>query len=489
MIKRPNNKYNNKITKIKYMVIGIVIPMVLLYVFISIYYNYHFYNNATINHIDISNMTIKQAEDAIKNHLKTYELTIEGRNGIVDTITGKYIGLYPVTGKNIKKILKKQRGFTWPIDVFKGHHEELYSFIFYDDSLLMKHLKDLKHLKEKNVIEPVDAHISEYGNKGFEIIKEDHGAKIDNVKLKKEIKKSITRLEPTLSLEDTRCYVEPKIYSDDTKLLRALEEINRIAGAKITYEFGEITEVLDGYQISEWLSVNEDLKVVLDPVGVKEYVDYIGKYYNTFGKERTFKTTYGEVIKVKGGDYGWWLNRPAEVVELTELLIKGEQTVREPAYYQTAKQYGDDDIGDTYVEVNLTAQHLFFYKDGILIMDSDFVSGNVSRNYGTPTGTYPVQYKQRDTTLDGEDYSAPVKYWMPFNGNIGFHDASWRRSFGRKIYRTSGSHGCINMPEASAKKMYEHIERGVAVVVYELEGTESFYEQNIENMVENVPEE
>ena len=126
------------------------------------------------------------------------------------------------------------------------------------------------------------------------------------------------------------------------------------------------------------------------------------------------------------------------------------------------------------MEVNLTAQHLFFYKDGKRILESDFVSGNVSKKFGTPTGTYPVQYKQNDATLVGEDYETPVKYWMPFNKNIGFHDASWRSKFGKDIYLTNGSHGCINMPPANAKKMFQNIQRGVAVVVYKLPGTETY---------------
>jgi lipoprotein-anchoring transpeptidase ErfK/SrfK len=101
-------------------------------------------------------------------------------------------------------------------------------------------------------------------------------------------------------------------------------------------------------------------------------------------------------------------------------------------------------------------------------------TGNLSKNFGTPTGTYPVQYKDLDAVLVGEDYETPVKYWMPFNRNIGFHDAAWRKEFGKDIYLKSGSHGCINMPPESAKLMYKEIQRGVAVVVYELPGTENY---------------
>ena len=62
---------------------------------------------------------------------------------------------------------------------------------------------------------------------------------------------------------------------------------------------------------------------------------------------------------------------------------------------------------------------------------------------------------------------------MPFNGNIGFHDAPWRNEFGKDIYVNNGSHGCINMPPANAKIMFENISKGIPAIVYELEGTEN----------------
>ena len=55
---------------------------------------------------------------------------------------------------------------------------------------------------------------------------------------------------------------------------------------------------------------------------------------------------------------------------------------------------------------------------------------------------------------------------MPFNNNIGIHDASWRASFGGNIYQSRGSHGCINTPYAAAKKIFDVIEKGDPIVVY-----------------------
>ncbi len=453
---------------------GIFIPLIIVYLFFAFYFQKHYYGNTVINGTSTSNMTIHEAKDAINSQVKDYLLTIEERNGISDYITGEIINLHTVFDDSLSDILKEQKAFTWPVSIFRTHELTVNTMLNYDESLLKKYFKKLNCFDQANVINPENATISEYGTNGFEIVPEKQGAKVVEDKLFEAIRNAIYSLAPSISIEKEGCYEEPLITAENPKLQKALKKMNQIAATEITYEFGEVTEILNGEQISKWISVNEDFVVEFEENGIKEYVDYIGKTYNSFGRVREFKTSYGDVIKVSGGDYGWWLNRPEEVAELRELIRKGVKQKRTPIYFQTAQQYGKDDIGDTYVEVNLTAQHLFFYKDGKRILESDFVSGNVSKKFGTPTGTYPVQYKQNDATLVGEDYETPVKYWMPFNKNIGFHDASWRSKFGKDIYLTNGSHGCINMPPANAKKMFQNIQRGVAVVVYKLPGTETY---------------
>ena len=149
---------------------------------------------------------------------------------------------------------------------------------------------------------------------------------------------------------------------------------------------------------------------------------------------------------------------------------------REPAYASRAAIYSmtGDDIGNTYVEVDLGNQHLWYYKEGTLIMDTDFVSGTYTiSDRRTPSGTYSLMYKQKDQVLRGTrrsdgtyEYESPVKYWMPFNGGIGFHDASWRYSFGGSIFMYSGSHGCVNLPGSMASELYENIEAGCPILCF-----------------------
>ena len=55
---------------------------------------------------------------------------------------------------------------------------------------------------------------------------------------------------------------------------------------------------------------------------------------------------------------------------------------------------------------------------------------------------------------------------MPFNKNIGLHDAYWRSRFGGEEYKRNGSHGCVNLPPENAQKLYRYVEAGMPVICY-----------------------
>ena len=195
-------------------------------------------------------------------------------------------------------------------------------------------------------------------------------------------------------------------------------------------------------------------------------VKQLASKYNTFGRKRSFKTSSGDTIEIGGGDYGWVVSKKKEKAQLLSDLEGGKPVEREPVYEQTALYRGADDIGNTYIEIDYTKQHMWYYKDGALQMESDFVSGNLARQNGSVDGVYKIVYKQRNATLVGEGYSSPVSYFMPFAYNIGIHDASWRDTFGGTIYKTSGSHGCINVPPAFAEQLFNAVDKGTPVVAY-----------------------
>ena len=94
------------------------------------------------------------------------------------------------------------------------------------------------------------------------------------------------------------------------------------------------------------------------------------------------------------------------------------------------------------------------------------VTTGFENKYDTRIGYFYIYYKQADTYLIGPGYKLHVDYWVPFDGGIGFHDAYWRYDFGGDIYKTNGSHGCINMPYYNAQQLYSMVTIGTPVYIY-----------------------
>ncbi len=434
------------------------------------YYRSHFLNGTVIDRVDVSGMTIGELQERIEDYmLRIVERKTDG-TAMEEDIQGKDIDLTYASTEPLQEFLETQNIWTWFLPQTAEHKTE--NLLSYDEKKLETEIRTLKGFQNDFAVAPTDAYISDYTpEKGFEIIAETQGNKLKWQDTLDTIQNAVKSLDEQTDLDKAGCYQVPTVTAEDEQLLKTLDRLQKYAGITITYTFGDNKEILDGGTISNWLHV-DGFEVTLDQGQVGEYVAALRKRYDSIFRSRTFQTSYGREITIDGGDYGWWMNYEQETKELTEMIERGESGERTPVYYQTAVSYGTPDYGTTYVEINLTAQHLFFYKEGSLVLESDFVSGNSSRGYDTPAGVYGVTYKQRNATLVGETYQTPVSYWMPFNRNIGMHDATWRGSFGGNIYKTSGSHGCINLPYSIAQQIYEGIEKGTPVICYHLPGTE-----------------
>lgn len=303
------------------------------------------------------------------------------------------------------------------------------------------------------------------------MVAETEGNRLNRERTVEAVKAAVAGLETKLDLAAAGCYEEPKVTAEDAGLKKTYEKLQNYVNTTVTYTFGEEREVLDADTVAGWI-VRKGSRAELDPELVKEYVNALRRKHDTVFHKRKFMTSYGEEVTIELGDYGWWMDVGQEVEELIGLLERGEGGERVPVYRQTAASYDTPDYGDSYVEINLTAQHLFLYQNGECVLESDFVSGNPSRGNDTPPGIYGITYKERNATLNGDTYSTPVSFWMPFNNNVGMHDATWRTEFGRNIYMTNGSHGCINLPYAIAQEIYDYVEKNTPVICYHLPGTE-----------------
>ena len=443
-----------------------------VYVGMSQKYKTRFFPNTQINGVDASGKTAAEVQERIAEGVNGYTLTITERNNQTETIAGTDIKLHAEFDGSLEKMVATQNPFAW-LWHMKQEEYTIGTMVAYDDAALESQIRNLSCLDPEKAVEPVNAKISEYvSGQGYSIEPEQEGTAVEAEKLTQAVTGAIENLQDHLSLEEADVYKKPTVLKDDASLAEQLDKMNKYAKMSVTYQFGDSTETLNGDQIHAWLIANADGSVSVDSSKVSEYVSEMAKAHNTSNKAKTLKTSYGSTIQVSGGTYGWKINQAAETEALAAIIASGESTTREPEYSQKAASHGANDYGDTYVEINLTGQHLFFYKEGKLVVESDFVSGNLAKGWGTPAGSYPLAYKQKNAVLKGENYRTPVNYWMPFNNGIGMHDAKWRSSFGGTIYKTGGSHGCINLPPSVAKTIFDNISAGTPVICYNLPGTE-----------------
>ncbi|MGN0399358.1 MAG: L,D-transpeptidase family protein [Blautia sp.] len=442
------------------------------------YYKDRLFKGTSVNHVVCSNQTAESAENLIRQKVEDYTLEVKFRNDQVREIKGKDISYKYIDSGFAKKVIDEQNPFLWIKGYFVNTEYETGHNVEFDEDALKAQLYALDCMQVQNMEAPADAQIAFQDNQ-FVIQEEVQGTTVKGEVLFEAVEEAVNKGEKSVSAEDAGAYAAPSVLKDNETLIHQKEVWNSCATVTVTYTFGDKQEILDGLTVKDWMTYDESGNYVENKdalmANINSYVAELANTYNTVGRNRTItRTATGEPVTISGGSYGFRINQQKEAEQLYEDIMNHAVTTREPIYTSTAVSYGENDIGNTYVEVDLSYQHLWFYKAGALIMDTDFVSGTYyASDRRTPSGAYALMYKQKDQVLRGTrqpdgtyEYESPVKYWMPFNGGIGFHDASWRGSFGGSIYLYSGSHGCVNLPTSAAATLYENIEAGCPVLCF-----------------------
>ena len=446
--------------------IVILTLFLLIYLIVSLYFMRHYFFKTSINGVDVSLKSYRKAEELIRQSLEDFSLELQERSGETEVITSREIGLRYNEGIDISELKHKQKAYRWMNSLFKDRAYYIDELFVYDTDMLEDRLKQL-HCLNRDVTESQNVSFR-YGENAYEAVEEVYGDRVNMEKLRNAVDRKIVKGFRELNLKKEHCYEEPRYKLSSEKTKKTMTLLNQYVAAHITYQFGNKNEIVDGKLINKWLTVDQNLDVEISRAEVMIYIKGLGKKYDTVGVSRSFKTSTGKTVDIKGGLYGWKIDQKAELEALTEHIKSGMTIVKEPVY--TRKAFSrDNEIGNTYVEINITKQQLWFYKDGKLIAQGYVVTGNPNRGNATVVGINSIIYKQKEATLTGPGYEAKVTYWMPFYGNIGLHDASWRSSFGGEIYKSRGTHGCVNLPYFLAKKIFDNIEEGTPVIVYKEE--------------------
>lgn len=241
---------------------------------------------------------------------------------------------------------------------------------------------------------------------------------------------------------NTATYITPEDLQEE------FEEQSWINNWSVSYDSGYIISYADYMNAGE--SWNDFLTV-------------ISEQYDTTGNTLQFVPTGEDLdpITVKYKTFGYSLDSETEQKFLQE-CFDNHMSVTDQHPVLT----GYDDVDDSYIEISLDQQHLWHYVAGELCCETDVVTG-LRGLRDTPTGVFFISERVNGKYLRGDDYVTWVNKWMRItNSGVGLHDATWRSSFGGKIYTYNGSHGCINMPKKFAYNLYDETYVGLPVIIY-----------------------
>lgn len=414
------------------------------------YFQTHFLPNTIVNQIDLS--CVSKTE--IKSRLTGREFKIFGPNQQAQSFVLDQLGLHEDFVSEDFEI--NQNVLMWPLSFFKQDTHSIEVKRDVDDKTLKQAVDKMSFFS--HMIAPEDARIVRKGDQ-FEIVPEVKGNFLEKEIVEKDIRSNFKEGKNELQLENL--YQKPKITQEQLEPKK--DQLNQLVSHQVTLKLP------DGEQKIKMINFMDEA-FNFSRQKVQGFVQELKQKYDNIGKTRVFKTSAGNEIEVKGGNFGVKINEDKTVAAIIDAFNAHDNQTFEPVYTSTAMNQGL--IGNTYIEISIAKQRMWFYKAGQLVVETPIVTGNVNMGYYTPKGVWKVWVKERNRRLkgknhDGSDYDVPVKYWMQIDySGIGIHDTYYRGAYGGSIYRYNGSHGCINTPLKAVQAIYNGCEYGTPVVIY-----------------------
>ncbi len=325
-------------------------------------------------------------------------------------------------------------------DRFNREDYEVAATVTVDEEAVRAYFKE----RNETAMKPENARIS----KDETLIKEIQGTQVDIDALLADATPQATGIRA----EDY--YLKPAITSE--YLQKRLDKKKKIANWSITYQDGTRIEAPD-----EAVHIDAKGKITVDgsflDTEVKKLVDQAAS-----AKPVSFKNHNGEKIQLTTGYWGRYVDYEKEAAWAKKKFEKGESVEdREPI-----RLGNTDTIKGTFVEVSIDEQMLYLHEKGKITAKTPVVTGRTGGR-DTPRGAYYILERVPGKYLVGAGYRTWVNRWMRLTySGVGLHDAGWRGNFGGSIYRSNGSHGCVNLPKNFAYSLYEKTYLGMPVVIY-----------------------
>ena len=443
-------------------------------------YQQRFLPGTTIAGVDCANMTALEAAQALKEAVSVTKITLGDSSG-------ELVAEIPVTafvdeGKlddaalNAFNSQKENAGlFDW---LLPGQHPCPAAFFRSVTEEQAAQVLEAAVYKDQPLIAPADACI-ELTDEGYEIIPEEPGTTINMEVCAAALAEGLRAMKTIWPAPDAiiaeKAFVRPKITADSPTIRKMANELDSYLLLPVTIDFGDgETYTLTAGDIISACDITirkSRVKCAPDPERIRALIDELTDKYGYDGVNAKFRHAESTrpYVYYRVGDNGWTLDRAALTDRVYTALSKREGAVLKPSYDYTwywKSFYARSRLGDTFIEISLDNQYLWAYKDGELIVETPVVTGNIAQRCDTRRGFFRIAYKVTDVTLRGPTWDDHVDYWMPFDGEIGLHDSSWRSTYGGDIYLNDGSHGCVNTPLKAMRLIYRYFDSNDVVIVY-----------------------
>lgn len=477
---------------------ALIVAGVLIYK--NIYYMNRWYQNTTINGIDVSGQTLDESKETIIQSHTNYKLVINARENGSFTITADSIHYRFEISSDFDALYEEQHTLS-PLFSTQNKYTINYD-VTYDRTVLSElvaHSELITGGRTYPITNPKSATVLySQANQQYICVKEVTGNKIILNNFMTAIENSLKKADAILDITDEETYPKiykaPKLTSDSEELQTALKLSNYAALRFITWNIGEgVKEQITPTEISQWITYKNG-KIKYDNDAISDWVEAFCLKYKTVGNTRTIKSHNGKKVKIKGGDYGWQLNYAKTLKQtknalkkeldpnLTEayitdptaankkaLTIKKEVIYANTAYQMNYKNPVNDWDQKNYIEISIKKQKVYVFRKGKVVFSCRCITGRPIKDRKTPTGAYYIKEHRREYTLTGADYSTPVKNWVRITwSGTGFHPATWQpwSSWTKDMYKTRGSHGCINLSVEDAAKIYKLTSYREAVFIH-----------------------
>ncbi len=439
-----------------------------------------FQGNTSVNGVDVSHMTAEEAEEVYRHTYDGWKLTVRTLEGNEEVIDGEAIGYALSMNPSFSKMVLHQNYLKWPLTPYVKTDLRTIGSAVFDEEKLRSALAGLECVSGDEIRDPADAHIGRSENGGYyELVEADDGNRLNEERLYEAVAETIHAGGREIDLEEAGCYEKASVYADDETLNALYEPVRLFQEAVISIDMeGGVTEELTKEIYGDWLEYDFDTGVMsVSSDKAYAYASSLYDRYSTYGHKRKLKAHAGDIVEVGGSEYdnfGYDMDLEKTASTIRDALLKGTSQKVSCTWNQFGLERNEigSDFGNTYVEISLDEQRMWYYVDGEIIVSTGIVSGLATESRATPTGCFQVLDKLTDHRMQGSYGAAFANYVIAIMHNgICIHDSSWRDEYGGDIWLYDGSHGCINTPYNAVKTIYENIWDGVPVVIYDRANT------------------